>query len=89
MAILSYLGVLKLLGESIGGRPLLFLGFFCVVSALQFLTTGVVAELLIRIYFTRDLPARPYYAAPELVAVQAAQSGAAWHMPQVAAASVL
>ncbi|MFM9881093.1 MAG: glycosyltransferase family 2 protein [Burkholderiaceae bacterium] len=80
MAILTYLGVLKLLGESIGGRPLLFLGFFCVVSALQFLTTGVVAELLIRIYFTRELPAQPYYAAPEAAPLQAA----AWHAPQAA-----
>ena len=40
-----------LLGESIGGRPLLSLGFFCVIGGLQFLTTGVLAELLIRIYY--------------------------------------
>ncbi len=51
MAVLGYLGVLKLLGESIGGRPLLSLGFFSVLGGLQFLMTGVVAELLIRIYY--------------------------------------
>jgi glycosyltransferase involved in cell wall biosynthesis len=50
-AILGYLGVLKLLGESVGGRPLLMLGFFCLMGGLQFLLTGVVAELLIRIYY--------------------------------------
>lgn len=50
-AILGYLGVLKLLGESVGGRPLLILGFFMVIAGLQFLCTGVLAELLIRIYY--------------------------------------
>lgn len=60
--ILSYLGVLKLLGESIGGRPLLWLGFFCVLGGLQFLTTGVLAELLIRIYYDRGDVA-PYHTS--------------------------
>ena len=49
--ILAYLGVLKLLGQSVGGRPLLTLGFFMVIGGLQFLCTGVLAELLIRIYY--------------------------------------
>jgi glycosyltransferase involved in cell wall biosynthesis len=61
-AILGYLASLKVAGHSIGDRPLLLLGFFCVVGGLQFLTTGIVAELLIRIYFAGD--ARPYHAAP-------------------------
>lgn len=52
LAMLGYLGGLKLLlGEDIGGRPLLSLGFFCCIGGLQFLTTGVLAELLIRIYY--------------------------------------
>ena len=50
-AMLAYLGALKIAGEAIGGRPMLLLGFFCVLGGLQFLTTGVIAELLIRIYF--------------------------------------
>ena len=58
--ILSYLLALKLTGESIGGRPLLWLGFFCVIGGLQFLTTGVLAELLIRIYYDRGESA-PYH----------------------------
>jgi glycosyltransferase involved in cell wall biosynthesis len=61
-AILSYLAVLKLLGENIGGRPLLWLGFFCVLGGLQFLTTGVLAELLIRIYYDRGEVA-PYHTS--------------------------
>jgi len=72
--ILTYLAGLKLAGYSIGGRPLLWLGFFCVLGGLQFLTTGVLAELLIRIYYDRG-EVSPYHttAAPE----QAADAG--WH----------
>jgi hypothetical protein len=29
----------------------MFLGFFCLVAGLQFLTTGVLSELLMRTYF--------------------------------------
>jgi glycosyltransferase involved in cell wall biosynthesis len=49
--MLSYLAVLKLMGESIGTRPLMFLGFFCIVTGVQFLVTGVLSELLMRTYF--------------------------------------
>ncbi len=49
--ILTYLGFLKLSGESIGNRPLMFLGFFAVVSGIQLLTTGVIAEILMRTYY--------------------------------------
>ena len=63
-AILGYLATLKLaLGESIGGRPLLSLGFFCVMGGLQFLTTGVLAELVVRVYFD-GRHGRAYHAAP-------------------------
>lgn len=61
LALLSYLAALKLAGESVGGRPLLSLGFFCLMGGLQFLTTGVLAELLIRIYYD-GRHARPYHA---------------------------
>ena len=60
-AILAYLACLKMLGANIGGRPLLWLGFFCVLGGLQFLTTGVLAELLIRIYYDRGDVA-PYHS---------------------------
>ena len=39
------------LGEPIGGRPLLLFGFFSVIAGAQFVSTGVLAETLARIYF--------------------------------------
>lgn len=52
--VLSYLGVLKLLGEQVGGRPLLWLGFFALLAGVQMLTTGVLAEILMRSYFDQS-----------------------------------
>lgn len=50
--ILSYMAFLKIvLGESIGTRPLLFVGFFALIMAVQFILSGVLAETLARIYF--------------------------------------
>ena len=50
--ILAYLGVIKFAyGEPIGTRPLLLIGVVLVIAALQFLTTGVLAELMARTYF--------------------------------------
>jgi glycosyltransferase involved in cell wall biosynthesis len=57
--LLAYLGALKLMGESIGTRPLLALAFFLVIGGVQLLTTGVLAELLMRVYFDPG-QARPY-----------------------------
>ena len=62
-AVLVYLGVLKMMGESIGTRPLLGLGFILCVAGLQFLTTGVLSELLVRIYFD-GTHARSYHVWP-------------------------
>jgi glycosyltransferase involved in cell wall biosynthesis len=51
-AILVYLAWVKFgLGQDIGTRPLLLVGVVLVIASLQFLTTGVVAELLTRTYF--------------------------------------
>ena len=58
--MLAYLGVLKLLGENVGGRPLLWLGFFSVLAGVQMLTTGVLAEILMRSYFDQS-GARSYH----------------------------
>ena len=50
--LLAYLGFLKiLLGEDIGTRPLFLISVVCVIAALQFLTTGVLSELISRTYF--------------------------------------
>ena len=51
-AMLLYLaGVKFLLGENIGQRPMLFVAILLCVAALQFITTGVLAELLTRTFF--------------------------------------
>jgi glycosyltransferase involved in cell wall biosynthesis len=58
--ILLYLSWVKLvLGEDIGTRPLLLLGVLLVVLSVQFVTTGVMAELIARTYFESS-DSRPY-----------------------------
>lgn len=52
MLILGWLGIDKFIfGHDIGGRPLLLTGAILVITSIQFLTTGIIAELLARIYF--------------------------------------
>ncbi len=46
-----YLLILKLFGESIGSRPLLVLGLLLVLGGIQLITTGFIAELLMRTYY--------------------------------------
>jgi glycosyltransferase involved in cell wall biosynthesis len=61
-AILAYLGWVKFgMGQDIGTRPLLLTGVVLVIASLQFLTTGVVAELLTRTYFESS-DVKPYVA---------------------------
>jgi glycosyltransferase involved in cell wall biosynthesis len=50
--IMAYLLVVKFgFGEDIGDRPLLFVAILFLVASVQLLTTGVLAELLSRIFF--------------------------------------
>lgn len=46
-----YLLALKVLGEDIWGRPILLVGLILVLGGLQLITTGIVAEIIIRTYF--------------------------------------
>lgn len=46
-----YLLCLKLLGADIGHRPLLTLGTVLVIAGIQFITTGFLAELVMRTYY--------------------------------------
>ena len=46
VAILVYLTVVKLTGEAIGRRPLLLLGVLLVVVGIQFLSLGLLSELV-------------------------------------------
>lgn len=77
--ILAYLGILKLDGQDIGTRPLLALAFFLVLGGVQLLTTGIVAELLMRVYFDVGR-ARPYRVRPADPAAQEPAADAAWHV---------
>ncbi len=45
------LGVKFILGEDIGSRPLLIVGIGGLIAGLHFIATGILAELLTRIYF--------------------------------------
>lgn len=56
---LGYLGFIKLfLGESIGTRPLLLISILLIIMSVQFLTTGVMSEVLVRTYHeSRGKPA--------------------------------
>jgi glycosyltransferase involved in cell wall biosynthesis len=46
-----YLLILKLFGNDIWGKPLLLLGVLLVVAGIQFITTGILAEMQMRTYF--------------------------------------
>ncbi|RLJ70031.1 glycosyltransferase involved in cell wall biosynthesis [Hydrogenivirga caldilitoris] len=47
-----YLTFVKLFtGEDIGGRPLLILGVLLILAGIQLLSTGIIAELIIRTYY--------------------------------------
>jgi len=50
LLICAYMTVLKLFGESIGGRPLLLLGVMLVLMGVQLIGMGLLGEILIRIY---------------------------------------
>ncbi|MGB3464732.1 MAG: glycosyltransferase family 2 protein [Cyclobacteriaceae bacterium] len=50
-AISFYLLVIKIMGEEIGGRPLLILGITLLLGGVQLITIGLIAELIVRTYF--------------------------------------
>ncbi len=53
--ILSYLTILRIVGESIGRRPLLFFGMLLVLAGFQIFFTGFLADLMINISHTKKL----------------------------------
>ncbi len=46
-----YMLILKLFGHSIGGRPLLMLGILLTLGGIQLITTGFLAEMIMRTYY--------------------------------------
>lgn len=75
--MLTYLSFIKVfLGEDIGNRPLLFLGALLIVVSIQFMTTGVLAEVMARTYFESN-QGRAYIIAGDT----ADSSNADWRQP--------
>ncbi len=75
--ILSYLLAVKLLfDESVGTRPLLFVGFFLMIASVQMITSGVLAEVLSRVLFESG-GTRAYFLRDEVSL--APEQG--WHRP--------
>jgi hypothetical protein len=61
--IAVYLGFVKfILGDDIGTRPLFFTGVLLIILGIQLITTGFVAELLMRTYFSSK-NTKPYTVA--------------------------
>ena len=46
-----YLLFLKILGNDIGGRPLLILGVLLIFIGIQFFTTGIIVDMLMKTYY--------------------------------------
>jgi len=65
MLILGWLFMLKLLGEDIGGRPLLLAGVMLVLMGAQMIAAGLIGELLTRIY--HETGGAPQFHAEEYV----------------------
>lgn len=51
IAINLYLLIVKLAGQEIGGRPLLMLGVILTFTGIQLITTGFIAEFIMRTYY--------------------------------------
>ena len=72
MGILAYLTYVKFfLGESIGGRPLLWVGMLFVITGVQFVSTGLLAEMLVRTY--HESQGKPTYVVKEVQPVAAGE----------------
>jgi glycosyltransferase involved in cell wall biosynthesis len=65
LAIMGWLTYVKFVqGEAIGGRPLLVLGALLFITGLVFVSVGLLAELMVRVY--HESQGKPTYAVREL-----------------------
>jgi glycosyltransferase involved in cell wall biosynthesis len=62
---LTYLFALKLIGQSIGGRPLFTVSILMFILGIQSMMLGVLGELLVRVYF--ESSGRKNYTIREVV----------------------
>lgn len=56
-ALLMWMGILKVVGDPIGERPALLIGVFLVVVAVQMVSMGLIAELIVNLRRRRNLDA--------------------------------
>ncbi len=76
---LTWLGIQKfIMGEDIGSRPLLLIAVLFMIASVQFLTTGILAELLSRIYFESS-KRRSYVVREEEVSLQESNQKRSWY----------
>lgn len=52
--LLTWMGILKIMGEGIGTRPALIIGVLCTVVAVQLVSVGLLAELFVHLRRRRD-----------------------------------
>ncbi|MBI4697733.1 MAG: glycosyltransferase family 2 protein [Nitrospirae bacterium] len=64
LGISAYLAVLKLSGQSIGGRPLLLLGVLLIIVGIQLIVMGLLGEMLVRVY--HESQKKPIYVLRDL-----------------------
>lgn len=62
-AICLYLAIVKLSGESIGGRPLLLLGVLLIIVGIQLIGMGLLGEMVVRVY--HESQRKPIYVLKE------------------------
>lgn len=71
VAINIYLLIVKIMGQDIWGRPLLILGVSLVLAGIQFLTFGLIAELIMRTYYEsqnkKTYNVREIFTGPKIV----------------------
>jgi glycosyltransferase involved in cell wall biosynthesis len=78
IAITGYLAYVRLMGEqSIANRPLLFFGGLLVISGLQLVTVGLLAELQARTY--HESQNKPIYAIREILDAAPLQADREYH----------
>lgn len=61
-----YMLAIKITGEDIGDRPLFFVGIFLMMGGLQLVTTGFLAEILMRTYYGGGKSRLPYCIKEEI-----------------------
>lgn len=64
--VLVYLSIEKLiLGQSIGGRPLLLLGTLLIIVGIQFIGMGLLGEMIVRVY--HETQRKPIYVIKKVL----------------------